>query len=197
MMRKSHYLCVLLLTLLSGCAQPTDNLGKDIPSVQDEDEFNAAEVLSTMILTSPAFHDSDNIPKTYSCDGQDISPQLDWTAPPEGTQSFALIMDDPDAPVGIWVHWVLYNIPPNSQSLPENIPAEPVLKDGSLHGVNSWRRTDYGGPCPPSGKHRYFFKLYALDTILKVDAGLTDQQLLMEMDGHVLAKTQLMGTYSR
>jgi Raf kinase inhibitor-like YbhB/YbcL family protein len=143
-------------------------------------------------LTSPAFTEGETIPQKFSCDGEDISPELNWTDPPMGTQSFALIMDDPDAPHGTWVHWVLYNIPPETRFLPENIPAEPTLSDGSVHGKNSFERFDYGGPCPPPGRtHRYFFKLYALDAVLD---GFPYMYILEE---HMLAETQLMGTYSR
>lgn len=144
-----------------------------------------------LMITSPAFVEGEPIPIKFSCDGEDISPALAWTDPPEGTLSFALIMDDPDAPGGTWVHWVLYNIPPETRMLPENVPAEPILADGSEHGKNSWGRADYGGPCPPSGTHRYFFKLYALDTTLDEDP------LLGGMEGHILAEAQLMGVFSR
>jgi len=148
-------------------------------------------------LTSAAFATDEGIPRKYTCDGDDISPPLSWSEPPEGTQSFALICDDPDAPVGTWVHWVLYNIPADKRSLPEAIPAQAQLSDGSLHGKNSWKRRDYGGPCPPSGTHRYFFKLYALDVTLNLGAGATKKKVLRAMEGHILAQVELMGTYSR
>lgn len=151
----------------------------------------------TFELTSTAFDEGQEIPERYSCDGQDISPPLSWADPPEGTESFALITDDPDAPVGTWVHWVLYNIPADARELPEDVPAQDELDDGSLHGQNSWKRRDYGGPCPPGGTHRYFFKLYALDTALDLEPGATKQQLLNAMDGHVLAQAELVGTYTR
>jgi hypothetical protein len=148
-------------------------------------------------LSSTAFAEEDRIPRKYSCDGDDISPPMQWTDPPEGTMSFALIADDPDAPVGTWVHWVLYNLPANINSLPEAFPSDADLPDGSKNGENSWRRLGYGGPCPPSGTHRYFFKLYALDLILDMIAGATKEQLLQAMEGHILAETELMGTYTR
>ncbi|MGC9398942.1 MAG: YbhB/YbcL family Raf kinase inhibitor-like protein [Anaerolineae bacterium] len=148
-------------------------------------------------LTSTAFEHEDAIPTKYTCDGEDISPPLAWTEPPEDTESFALICDDPDAPMGTWVHWVLYNIPADARGLPEGVPARENLDDGSLHGKNSWGRRDYGGPCPPGGTHRYFFKLYALDTTLDLGSGASKKQLLNAMEGHVLAQAELMGTYRR
>lgn len=148
-------------------------------------------------LSSSAFAHEAPIPVKYSCDGENISPPLAWSDPPEGTMSFALINDDPDAPVGTWIHWVLYNIPGNTRALGEAIPAQAELADRSLHGENSWGRFDYGGPCPPSGTHRYFFKLYALDTILDLGAGADKEILLATMEGHILAEAELMGTYER
>ncbi len=148
-------------------------------------------------LTSTAFANGDPIPMKYTCDDQDISPPLEWRDPPEGTRSFALICDDPDAPMGTWIHWVLYNLPGSTLSLPEAVPANADLPDGGRHGQNSWGRSDYGGPCPPGGTHRYFFKLYALDTELELDAGASKEELLRIMEGHVLASTETMGVYSR
>jgi Raf kinase inhibitor-like YbhB/YbcL family protein len=148
-------------------------------------------------LTSAAFAPGEPIPPKYTCDGDDVSPPLEWTDPPAGTQSLALICDDPDAPAGTWVHWVLFNLPAEARALPEAVPAVADLPDGSRHGNNSWRRVGYGGPCPPSGTHRYFFKLYALDTALDLAAGASKKELLGAMEGHVLAQAELMGTYSR
>lgn len=146
-----------------------------------------------LTITSTAFAQGQPIPAKYTCDGRDISPPLHWSDVPAGTQSFALIMDDPDAPAGTWVHWVLFNLPANLYDLPEK--ATPP--QGSLEGKNSWGRLGYGGPCPPRGSHRYFFKLYTLDTILNVASGASKEQLLKAMDGHTLAQAELMGTYSR
>lgn len=148
-----------------------------------------------MTLTSPAFAQGATIPRQYTCDGKDISPALQWGEPPEKTQSFALIMDDPDAPMGTWVHWVLYNLPATARSLPEGVPPAADLADGSHHGRNSWKRLGYGGPCPPSGTHRYFFKLYALDAKLNLASGATKEELLKAMEGHILAQAELMGRY--
>ena len=149
------------------------------------------------ILTSSAFAPGEPIPLRYTCDGDDVSPPLAWSDPPQGTQSFALIADDPDAPAGTWVHWVLYNLPAEARELPEAIPPDAELPDGSRHGNNSWRRPGYGGPCPPGGTHRYFFKLYALDTLLDLEAGASKDKLLQAMEGHILAQAELMGVYTR
>lgn len=145
----------------------------------------------TMALTSPAFNQEQAIPEKYSCDGEDISPELDWFGTPEGTVSLALIMDDPDAPMGTWVHWVLFNLPMDLSGLREGMTGV------GLDGTNSWNTTGYGGPCPPSGTHRYFFKLYALDLVLDLDAGADKGAVLSAMDGHILGEAELMGTYSR
>ena len=144
-------------------------------------------------LSSSAFIQSQAIPVKYTCDDQDVSPPLQWSEPPQGTQSFALICDDPDAPVGTWVHWVLFNIPAETRELPE----QALPPGGSVDGKNSWGRTGYGGPCPPGGTHRYFFKLYALDTTLDLPAGVDKAKLLKAMEGHILGQADLMGTYSR
>ena len=148
-------------------------------------------------LTSTAFKQGQPIPTAYTCRGRDISPPLTWGNPPAGTQGFALIMDDPDAPAGIWVHWVIYNIPAAARGLTEALAADACLPDGSLQGENSWGKLGYGGPCPPSGTHRYFFKLFALDTILSLPSGASKAKLLQSMEGHVLGQIVLMGTYCK
>jgi Raf kinase inhibitor-like YbhB/YbcL family protein len=150
-------------------------------------------------LISTAFEQGEPIPEKYSCDGEDISPSLAWGDPPAGTQSLALIMDDPDAPVGTWDHWILFNISPDLRELQEDLPitGKNIDPDAIFVGNNSWGRAGYGGPCPPSGAHRYFFKLYALDTIINLLPGATKQELLDAMEGHILAEAELMGTYRR
>jgi len=150
-----------------------------------------------MTLTSTAFADGEAVPRRYTCDGADVSPELTWSGAPPGTQSFALICDDPDAPAGIWVHWVLYDIPVSVSALEEGIESIDHPSSGGTHGTNDFRRLGYGGPCPPGGTHRYYFKLYALDTLLDLAPGATKRQLLQAMDGHVLAEGRLMGTYAR
>jgi len=148
-------------------------------------------------LTSSAFASGEMIPPEYSCDGEDISPPLVWSDPPEDTQSFALIVDDPDAPLGAWVHWVLYNLPAGTRGLPQGVPPDSELPDGSRQGENNWRRLGYDGPCPTGGTHNYSFRLHALDTVLDLAAGATKEQLLQAMEGHILAQAELKGRYAR
>ena len=150
-----------------------------------------------MQLTSAAFEPGGMIPAKYTCDGPDVSPPLSWTEVPPDTRSFALIADDPDAPVGTWVHWVLWNIPASAGSLEENLPKTASLANGAQQGTTDFRRIGYGGPCPPSGTHRYFFKLYALDIMLDLPSSTTKQDLERAMKGHILAQTELMGKYRR
>ena len=147
-------------------------------------------------LTSDAFANGQSIPAKYSCAGKNISPALTWTEPPAGTGSFALIVDDPDAPMGTWVHWVLYNIPHTAIGLATAATAG-ELPDGTREGLNDWKRTGYGGPCPPIGRHRYFHKLYALNTTLPDLGKPTKAQLEKAMADHVLAKAELIGTYQK
>jgi len=151
----------------------------------------------TLSLTSNAFAAGQNIPSKYSCLGREISPDLEWTGAPAGTKSFAMIVDDPDAPAGTWVHWIIYNIPAATNSLPEAMPAGSQLSDGSLQGRNSSGNFGYNGPCPPSGTHRYFFKLFALDSLLDLSSGANGDQLLKAMKGHIVAQGELMGTFSK
>jgi hypothetical protein len=150
-------------------------------------------------LTSDAFANGQSIPAKYSCIGKNISPGLAWDEPPAGTQSFALIMDDPDAPGRTWVHWVLFNIPADKRSLQEDLPitGKNIDPNAIYVGKNSSGAIGYQGPCPPSGTHRYFFKFYALDTTISLLPGATKEQLLKEMDGHILAQAELMGTFSK
>ncbi|MHC5059759.1 MAG: YbhB/YbcL family Raf kinase inhibitor-like protein [Planctomycetota bacterium] len=148
-------------------------------------------------VTSPAFGDGEMVPATYTADGEDISPPLEWSTAPEGTKSIALISDDPDAPMGTWVHWVVYNMPPDTTSLDENVPPDETLPDGAQQGTTDFGRIGYGGPAPPSGTHRYYFKVYALDTKLDLPTGATKREVEDEMQGHVLTSGELMGKYAR
>lgn len=150
-------------------------------------------------LTSEAFTNGQSIPAKYACTGKNISPPLAWNEPPAGTQSFALILDDPDAPMGTWVHWVLFNIPAQRRALPEDLPVtgKNIDPNAIYVGKNSWGDIGYGGPCPPSGTHRYYFKFYALDATISLLPGATKEQLLREMEGHILAEGELMGTFSK
>ncbi len=152
-------------------------------------------------LTSPVFTHKGAIPSNYTCQGNDISPALKWSGLPNGTKSIALIVDDPDAPdpaapKRVWVHWVLYNIPPSATGLAEAVSAT-TLPAGSREGKNDWERTGYGGPCPPIGQHRYFHKLYALDAVLPELKQPTKAELLKAMEGHILAQAELIGTYQK
>jgi len=149
-------------------------------------------------LKSPAFVSGAAIPKQYTCEGRDVSPALLWKDAPGQTVSFALISDDPDAPMGTWVHWVIYNISAGSEGLPEGVSRQEVLEDGSRQGINDSADIGYGGPCPPPGKpHRYFFKLYALDCELDIPGKATKDALLAAMQGHILAEASVVGTYKR
>ena len=148
-------------------------------------------------ITSSAFKEGGMIPAKYTCDGLNVSPSLKWEQIPQGVKSFALICDDPDAPVGTWVHWVLWNIPAEANGLPDAVPASPQLPDGSKQGITDFRRPGYGGPCPPSGTHRYYFKIYALDMMLDLPESSKKQDLLEAMKGHILAEGALMGKYKR
>ena len=148
-------------------------------------------------VMSSAFEDKGMIPSKYTCDGEDVSPAIVWENVPKGTKSIALISDDPDAPMGTWVHWVLFNLPGDSNGLGENVPGTETLQTGGIQGLNSWGRTGYGGPCPPSGTHRYFFKVYALDAMLNLDSKAKKEDLLRGMAMHILAEGQIMGKYKR
>ncbi|MGD0230200.1 MAG: YbhB/YbcL family Raf kinase inhibitor-like protein [Syntrophorhabdales bacterium] len=143
-----------------------------------------------MRISSPAFTENSKIPKQYTCDGQDVSPPLTITGVPEGVASLALIVDDPDAPVGTWVHWVVWGINPATREIKEG-----SLPKGAVQGINSFRKNDYGGPCPPSGSHRYFFKLYALDKAVILDPHATKADLERTMKGHIVAQAETMGRY--
>lgn len=150
------------------------------------------------LLESAAFQRGSAIPRKHTCDGADVSPALRWSEAPPGTKSFALICDDPDAPVGTWVHWVIYGIPASSTGLGEGVPPSHSLADGSKQGTNDFRKIGYGGPCPPRGKpHRYFFKFYALGADPAVGSGASKEQLLKAMEGKVLGQAEVVGTYGR
>ncbi len=149
-------------------------------------------------LTSVAFENGEAIPAKHTCDAADVSPPLEWADLPNGTKSLALICDDPDAPVGTWVHWVIYDIAPALSALPEAVPPSEITPQGAKQGVNDFRRTGYGGPCPPpGGPHRYFFKLYALDIEPGLPPGASKADLLRVVEGHTLGEGTLMGRYQR
>lgn len=185
-MIKKTFVLLLMPIALCSC--------KDKKQFQNQVEKGKAMDIK---ITSLAFDEGGMIPPKYTCDGDDVSPPLKWTSVPEGAKSIALISDDPDAPVKTWVHWVIYNIPAGDTELAENVPPDKVLPNGARQGITDFRRIGYGGPCPPSGTHRYFFKIYALDTEPDLEPGATKDDLLRAMQGHILAQGQLMGKYKR
>ena len=149
-------------------------------------------------ISSPSFQNEKDIPRKFTCDGEDVSPALSWTDPPPGSNSFALIADDPDAPRGTWTHWVLFDLPSTTSTLSEGVPKVAELPGGGRQGVNDFHKLGYGGPCPPPGKpHRYFFKLYALDSKLNLKAGASKQEVEQSMQSHILGKAEVMGKYGR
>ena len=150
-----------------------------------------------MKVISSAFSEGGMIPGKYTCDDINVSPPLEWSQAPKGTKTFALICDDPDAPMGTWVHWVLFNLPAGVNELPENIPPVEKLPSGAKQGSNDFQKIGYGGPCPPGGTHRYYFKIFALDEELTIQSGDTKSELLKAMEGHILSEAQLMGRYKR
>lgn len=166
---------------------PTDT---PLPPTEEPAEEEEEPAMAELMISSPAFSQEEAIPTQFSCDGEDISPELVWTGVPEEAASLVLIVDDPDAPVGVWDHWVLFNIAPDLSGLPQGGTA-------GTDGSNSWDRTGYGGPCPPGGTHRYFFKLYALDTTLDLPEGSYKSDIETAMEGHILGYSELMGTYTR
>lgn len=181
----------LAITLFASCSK-----GEEAAAIS-----NGQEAVMPFTLNSPAFAPNAPIPVLHTCDGKDVSPPLHWSGLPAGTKSLALIVDDPDAPDPAaprmtWVHWVLYNLPAGTDGLPAGVDTA-QLPAGTREGINDWKRKGYGGPCPPIGRHRYFHKLYALDTVL-ADLGQPDKgQLLQAIEGHVLAQVELIGTYQR
>jgi Raf kinase inhibitor-like YbhB/YbcL family protein len=180
-------LCVpILLMLLCSC------------SSRDALTAPKGRTKMTVTVTSTAFHDGGSIPAKYTCDGANISPPLRWNTIPDGAKSIALIVDDPDAPRGDWVHWVVYDLPASLREIPERVPPdEKILGNGGRQGTTDFGKIGYGGPCPSSGTHRYFFKVYALDKELGLAPGATKAQVLKAMEGHVLTEGQLMGKYAR
>lgn len=179
-MNKKYYIIFVLLFLIYGFAAKVEGDKK-----------------MAITITSSAFKDGGMMPAKCTCDGSNVSPPLNWQQPPQGAKSLALISDDPDAPVRTWVHWVMWNIPAQTVELPENIPTTKELPDGSKQGITSARSHGYHGPCPPSGTHRYYFRIYALDKMLGLPITSTKQNLLDAMKGHILAEGQLMGKYKR
>ena len=190
--RLAHTLAVLLFSFGSALLTFAGN------GVSNLAIGNSGGSAMAFALQSSAFEAGGEIPAKYTCSGADVSPQLSWSEVPEGTQALALIVDDPDAPSGTFTHWVLYSLGPKEKELRENLPKTEQLPNGALQGRNDFRRTGYGGPCPPPGKpHRYFFKLFALNTKVNLKAGATKSELEAAMKGHILAQAELMGKFKR
>jgi len=192
--RSFRAVTVLLASL---AVLPVLSLSLPLPQPQDRIKLAGAPAM-TFALRSPDFPDGANIPRAFTCDGEDRSPALEWSGAPPGTKAFALIADDPDAPAGTWVHWVIYNIPGAAHALKGGIEKKEQLADGSRQGRNDFRKTGYNGPCPPPGKaHRYFFKLYALSTELALAPGASKGAVEHAMEGHILARTEWTGRFQR
>jgi Raf kinase inhibitor-like YbhB/YbcL family protein len=186
---------LLIFMFFSGCVSHENTLiEKETPI--EEETIEEEIIMETLSIYSNIFEDGATLSSTYTCDEDDISPGISWEEVPAGTQSMALIMDDPDAPGRTFVHWVIYNIPASRSGLPSGVAKNNTLDDGSLQGKNDFGKIGYGGPCPPSGKpHRYVFKVYALDTELDLKSGATKSQLEAAMKGHILAQGEMVGTY--
>ena len=176
--------------MLSACSKPTSTAPQSTsgPAKQDKSEIQ---------LTSTAFKEGEAIPRAYTCDGVNVSPPLEWIGVPKTAKTIAIVTADPDAPGGPWTHWVLYNLPADNIGLVENLPTTENLKAGGFQGQNDFEKLGYGGPCPPSGTHHYFFRIYAIDSELPLKARATKAELLKAMEGHVVLQGQLMGTYRR
>lgn len=182
---------VLSSLVLFGCSTRPQSRSPEAPAKQSPDST------SQFSITSGAFKEGQPIPRQYTCDGVNVSPPIEWTGVPKAAKTVAIIVDDPDAPSGTWTHWVLYNLPADNVGFVENVPADETLKAGGFQGKNDFGKIGYGGPCPPSGTHRYFFKIYAVDEELPLKGGVTKADLEKALAGHTLAQGQLMGTYQR
>jgi Raf kinase inhibitor-like YbhB/YbcL family protein len=197
--RTSLILTGAVLLILFDCTRSgfSGQIATSISTASGFYELQGGRAMS-FAVKSTAFANGGEISKRYTCEGADLSPALNWVDVPAGTQSLALIADDPDAPVGTWTHWIIWNISAKATVLPEGVPQLETLDNGARQGRNDFKRIGYGGPCPPPGKtHRYFFKLYALDARLDVKAGASRTELELAMKRHVLSLTELMGTYRR
>lgn len=183
-------ICAVLMLVFLSCSNRQ-------PIAQPPPTGTPKEEKPEIKLTSTAFKEGQPIPRTYTCDGVNVSPPLEWSGVPKTAKTLAIICDDPDASPDTWVHWVLYNLPANNIGLVESMPATEELLAGGFQGANDFKKIGYGGPCPPSGTHRYYFKIYALDGVLPLAAGATKAELLKAMEGHILLQGQLMGTYRR
>jgi Raf kinase inhibitor-like YbhB/YbcL family protein len=190
MRQKGFAIALLAATMVAGCFKQQ----KAAPEVAPQQTPSPANVFT---LTSTIFKEGQPIPRQYTCDGVNVSPSLEWTAVPKTARTIAIIVDDPDAPSGTFTHWLLYNLSSETMGLVENSPAGETLKGGGQQGENDFGKVGYGGPCPPSGTHRYFFKIYALDDELALKPGAKKADVEKAMEGHIVGQAQLMGTYKR
>lgn len=196
-MNTLHGVMILALLSLAACVSPSEQAVSarttlEIPSTEPVTTLSKEPQVMAFIITSPAFMEGQEIPVRFTCGGEDVSPQLDWVGVPDGTETLTLIVDDPDAPAGNWVHWVLYNLPPDLTGMEQGVQGV------GFEGITSFNRTGYGGPCPPPGSsHRYFFKLYALDISLNLSAQAGKEEIEDAMRDHILAESVLIGTYAR
>src|SRR6266542_7053683 len=177
----------LLVLMFPGCASRPQSITQEPPASKPKEDKMEIK------LTSAAFKEGQTIPRQYTCDGANVSPPLEWSGLPTTAKTVAIVCDDPDAPAGTWVHWVLYNLPADKIGLVENTPATENLSGGGMQGTNDFKKIGYGGPCPPSGTHRYFFKLYALESELSLKPGATKADVEKGMEGHIVSQGQLMG----
>jgi Raf kinase inhibitor-like YbhB/YbcL family protein len=182
--------CAFLMLMFPSCANRQQMTQPPATNTPNEDK-------PEIKLTSTAFKEGQPIPRTYTCDGVNVSPPLEWSGVAKTAKTVAIVVDDPDAPAGTWAHWVLYNLPADNIGLVENLPANEKLVAGGFQGKNDFEKIGYGGPCPPSGTHHYYFKIYALDSELPLKAGATKAELMKAMEGHIVLQGQLMGTYRR
>ena len=197
MIAKPCVLACALLLLCSCSGRSRTPAGENRNSSQVTNANERLVEKMDIKLTSTAFQDGGIIPTKYTCDGTNVSPPLDWSGAPQTTKSLALICDDPDAPGKTWVHWVVFDLPAGRSSLPENVPPQGTIAGGGKQGMNDFKKIGYGGPCPPSGTHRYFFKIYALTAELNLESRTTKDQLWQAMKDHILAQGELMGRYKR
>ena len=203
-MSLKYFVLVIAVILISGCVDgnnnaPVDEITPEATAevTETEEEYTReADIMEEFSISSGAFSQGDTIPVEYTCDGSDISPPLVFSEIPDSAKSIALIVDDPDAPGGTWVHWVIYNMPVGRE-LAKGVPIAGTLPDGSRQGTSDFGKAGYGGPCPPSGTHRYYFKAYVLDIVLDIQSGASKAELENAMQGHVLAKAELIGKYAR
>ena len=191
MLRRLVALSLLATTALIGCSRESQPVPANM-SAQPAQQQQAQ-----MKVESAAIKEGQPIPRQYTCDGINISPPLEWSGVPKSAKTIAIVADDPDAPAGTWVHWVLYNLPAENIGLVENVPATDNLKAGGFQGKNDFGKPGYGGPCPPSGTHRYFFRVYALDTLLDVSAGSDKRTVEKAMKDHILGSGELIGMYKK